>query len=293
MHRIVVLLMTSIAVNVAGCGGKGTTNISYAPPISPIGITFNLDNDGKWTVGAGAVTPVGVFALSHSFDPRPDLTYIVLRNRNTNTDQVFSMTSSGHVDVHAVGEHKLRMNREENRWIIETDTISGNLEIQVIPSTNASARIDFGENDPAFVVMPTRMLVIEHPSSFKSSDTISLESLKSIELRSVANLKFIRMVKRDNSAIAPMVSINNSDASAYNFSTLERSVKGISPNVDFKTTTAPWYVTALLWISRLVLGVGVLVAFGYAGNGDAGSAFFLLFLWVFVAIFNLQIPYMF
>ena len=171
----------------AGCGGKGSTDFKYrGPEVAPIGISFTKAEDGLWKASAGIVTSVGTFSIERTFDYRDEFTYIVLRNRDKGVDQIFKVSTSGYVDVHAVGDHRLRIQREGNQWIIDTQTISGHLDINVYPSSSAIARVDFGDNDIAMIVHSDRKIIIEQPSRFFQSKAIQIDSIKSIGLHTQA-----------------------------------------------------------------------------------------------------------
>jgi hypothetical protein len=92
-----------LAVLLTGCDGKGSTKLSYSAPIAaPLGISFSIDKDGSWVAAAGIATPVGTFAIEHTLESRDAFTYIVLRNREKGTDQVFKIGTTGYVDIHAI-----------------------------------------------------------------------------------------------------------------------------------------------------------------------------------------------
>ena len=181
-QRAYFFLTLLISSSVAGCGGKGSTKLSYSAPIVPIGISFAVDSDGAVSVAGGIATPVGTFAIEHSFPTRQEMNYIVFRNRRLGTDQVFKIGTDGHVDLHLQGEHNLRITRDGRAFVIDADTISGRIDVSVTPSGSAVARVDWGANKPDFVITSSRHLLIEYPSMFVRTEKIPLDTIETLEL---------------------------------------------------------------------------------------------------------------
>lgn len=279
----------------AGCGGKGSTKLSYqAPAALPLGISFTLDKDGSWILAAGIATPMGTFSIEHTFASRDEFTYIVLRNREKGTDQVFKIGITGYVDVHAIGEHRLRMQRDGNRWIIDTQTISGTLTIKVYPSNAAIARVDFGEYDPEFVVTTDRKLIIEYPSSWSSPQSIPLDSVQAITLIEgsvVLDQSLSITWKRDIHDDPIKINIVNKTDSDMNFASLSKSIGTITPHVSCNKNT---YYSDLFILSILIIMsffVGLVIG---CDNVLSTLVIFYVAPWLFliqllVAIANLSI----
>lgn len=244
------LIATLLISLLAGCGGKGSTKLSYSPPASPTVISFSADKDGNWTIAAGLATPMGTFSIEHTFETRDDFTYVVLRNRDKGTDQVFKIGSAGHVDLHVIGEHKLRMQREGNKWIIDTQTISGTLEVAVYPSDSA-IRIGFGGyGDPTFKLTTDRMLVVEYP--FFSSRSIPLDSVERITLNKMSGYEeqHLEVAWRDAIDDKPLsISLSDRPDLSANFATFRNAVASIDGRILFTTSST----SSLWWIHTLII----------------------------------------
>jgi len=251
-------------VFVAGCGGKGSTKVSYqTPPFSPFKISFTMNQKGVWEVDVGIATPVGIFSISQEFGSRGDFTYIVLRDRAKGTDQVFKMGVTGYVDIHTVGEHKIRLQQEDNRWIIETETISGRLEFEVHPSSTAIARVDFGPSDPDIVVSTNRTIVIEYAGIFSSPRTVPLDSIASITLTRMSphapTLSFQWKEGATHDELAD-IAIGDSDHVDANFAALEQAISKVVDHVTFEQSTN-WLGSICLWCFLIFLILGWCGAF--------------------------------
>jgi hypothetical protein len=175
--KSIPLALSACLMLIAGCGGKGSTKLTYGLPAAPLQFSIAMDKDGICTVGGGIVSSVGTFAIEHSFPTREELTYIIIRNRTRGTDTVFKISESGFVDLHAVGDHTFRMHREDNNFYFDITSEWGTLDFKAYPSQTAIARVDFGEQHPDAVVTNDRKLILEYPSIFKSSDTIYLDTM--------------------------------------------------------------------------------------------------------------------
>lgn len=256
--HLLPLAVFAMAAFIAGCGGKGSTKLSYAPPFLPFHISFSMSHKGVWEVQAGAVTPLGTFAISQEFGRRDDFTYIVLRDRTKGTDQVFKIGVTGYVDIHAVGEHKIRLQQDDNRWIIETESLSGSLDFEICPSNSAVARIDLGESDPDIVIATNRTMIIEYPSIFSSPRTVPLDSLKSMtlatgwETRPILSFEWKEGVDHDR--LNP-IGICDRQNAEDNYEALQAAVSQVTDHLEFKRATnwAGSIGSAILFVFLIVV----------------------------------------
>lgn len=258
------LLAIAAALCCVGCGGKGSTTVTYRPSQLPLEIRLKQEDGGLWTVSGGLVTPAGVFAIEQQFDMREQFTYIVLRDQSKGTDQVFKVGATGYVELHTTGEHKLRIKREDKKIIVDVDTLSGTIDVLVFPESSAIGRIDFGQDDPDIVVFDDRRLVIEYPSIFSSSDSLNLDAIQSVTLRRTLHHKSVVFTWKSATEHEPLeLSLADQANADRNFSELQSTLKAIAPGVRFeRQTPASGTIVALLCTVLVVgitgLGVGLL-----------------------------------
>jgi len=241
--RLRVTSLSMMLVVASGCGGKGTTRLAYQPHGAPIQITFQSNKDGSWTVGGGIVTPVGTFLIEHTTAARDEFTYIVMRDRKKGTDEVFKIGNTGYVEVHTVGEHKLRVYRDGNRVIIDTETINGSITVNVYPSSTALARADFGPEAPDVIVTSDAKLIVEHPSIWRRNQHVPLASVKAIELqRQVLSSHYrLRVEWKDGIKAEPLdISFGSSDSADTEFQTMKAGIAKVAPHVLVRQGRTWW-----------------------------------------------------
>lgn len=233
---LIFSMTASMLLATLGCGGKGSTSFSYSTP-GPVGITFAVDGGGNANVSGGFATLLGRFSVNHSFSKRSDYSYIILRDRNRGTDQVFKISKTGYLEVKTSGEHVIRVEQADDAFVLDIQQISGTFEVTAYPSDTTIARIDFGPYDPDIVVTKNRNIIVEHWNVFRSNQTISIDSLKSVQLneQSVgtgpATLVFNWKDTVEGEPIE--VSIQNSDEVKDNFAMLRSATRQVSYGVDF------------------------------------------------------------
>ena len=273
-----ILLVLTVFFSVS-CGKKSKTDFVYKAPI-PVEIRCSRQNDGLWKISGGVpVQGVGVFAIEQTFDTRDEYTYIVLRDRSKGTDQVFKIATKGYIELHTVGEHKIMVQRDENKVTLDVATISGFFDFKVYPDSKAVARVEFGQGQPDFVVFSDKRLGIEYQSYIWADDSLSLDSIQSITYRkSYRDRRLIFNWKADvkdnpKPFELPLGDWQNDEK---NFTALQQSINQFAPNVRFEREIDSSFVS-FMWVA---LAVGVVCTFliGFFMNthltgGNLGKGF--------------------
>lgn len=167
-------------ISFAGCGKRSKTELTYRPPVAPLQFHCSRQSGGLWKIGGGAVTQAGIFGVEQTFDMRDEFTYLILRDRKEGTDQVFKIATKGYVELHTKGEHKLRVQREENKVVVDVETLAGSFDFKVFPDSEAVARVVLGRFQPDLVVFTDRRLAIEYGSIFQADEYLSLDAIQSV-----------------------------------------------------------------------------------------------------------------
>jgi hypothetical protein len=245
-----LLFITLIGLFSVSCGKKAKTNFAYQPTGIPLSFKCSRQADGLWQISGGAITPVGIFAIEQTFDMRDEFTYLVIRDRAKGSDQVFKLGTKGYVELHTIGEHKIRIEREENKIILDVDTVSGSFDFNIYADGEIVTRVEFGNGDPDFLILNSKRLVIEYQGAtgiFWNDDSLPLDSLQSVELVRVFGSGGIIFHWKDSvkEGTTPFIlNLSSLKDSEKKFSDLQKALADSAPHITFKQT----YSNLLLYI---------------------------------------------
>jgi hypothetical protein len=241
-HRILlplaVFAASTFCVSITGCGkSRGTTKLTYSPPAAPLALSFTSDSQGNWTVAAGIATPLGTFSIEHQFARQPENTYIVFRDRKKGTDQVFALSTKTYVEIYTKGEHRLLIHREENKFIIDAETISGTITAKLHNLDSYVGRITWDSADyPDLVITYERLLVVDNTVLGKDATHVSLDSVKRIDLVGSMFQYALVVNWKDGIQNEPAwLAYPNDDAARVKFAMLQDTIKSVAPDVTFST----------------------------------------------------------
>lgn len=269
-RAIVAVLLATIVAAGSGCD-DGNTRVAVTAPVAPLGFSISRDSEGDWTIGVGAITRFGGFAIEHTFATDAGYTYIVIRDRERGKDQVFRMASDGWVEAHAVGDHRIRFSREGKRkWIFDVQTKEGTIDFRVYPSGKELARVVFSSKEPTFTVWADNRLTIKEPHWLGLGDkqNISLDSVERVEWRRslLAGPNQLRIKWKDGIAEKPLsIQLARSEKCEGDFAILRGAISQASPRVQFAETAGhlPSGLAAFLLLLTFVAGcMGAASAFG-------------------------------
>lgn len=259
---------------VAGCGKKSKTSVDFRPAGTPLSFKCSRQADGLWTVSGGIVTQVGIISIEQTFDMRDEFTYLVFRDRAKGTDQVFKLATKGYVELHTVGEHKIRVQREENKVLIDVETLSGSFDLNVYPDSEAVARIEFGNGQPDFVFFTDKRLAVEYQSVIWSDDSLPLGAIQSVTFEKGLNARTLVFNWKPNVEVRPQpfqVVLTDIQTAEKNFLALQNAFAEYAPDVKFEQRSS----------SR-----GVVSAFILALISLPGTLLLIKWVWIGYRAFN-------
>lgn len=272
-----ILLILLLSLALAGCGKKSKTSLTYVPHGVPVAIKCSRQADGLWTLSGGLITHVGIFSIEQSFDTRDEFTYLVLRDRAKGTDQVFKLATKGYVKLHTVGEHRIQVERDDNKVVIDVETVSGAFGFDVFPDSEAVARVEFGSGQPDFVLFSDRRLAVEYQSYIWSDDSLPLDSVQSITYRKSFGSRALVFDWKPAAKDHPepfQVNLTDRLTAEQNFSALQRALAQAAPHVQFKRSTDTQFVAAV-WAALAGSGLFTLAmvaaaVYSFRVNGKVG-----------------------
>ena len=283
---------------VVGCGKKAKTEVTFRPNVLPAIFKCSRQNDGLWMVGGGVVTQYGIISLEQTFDTRDEYTYLVLRNRQKGIDQVFKLGVKGYVEIHTLGEHKLRIQRDENKVVVDVETISGTFDINVFPDSQAIARIELGSGQPDLVVFTDKRLTVEYDSVFWKDDSLPLDSIQSISFqKGLYSRSCVFKWKDDvkNQTTPFVLSFSDMKTAEGNFLVLKKTVEENAPHIRFERVTNKGAILSLIFVAvffGVILGASILMTVTSIKDGRTGKAVFGCFLCL-VTFFGFVAPLLF
>lgn len=263
LTTFLLLLLLLLSLALSGCGGGAKTTGYYKTPFVPVEVKLSRQANGLWTAGGGLATPVGTFGIEQTFDTRAEFTYLVLRDRARGTDQVFKLATRGYVEFHMVGEHRMRVDRQDNKLTVDVDTLAGSFDFKVYPDSEAVARVEFGDGEPDFVVFNDRRLAVDYQSILWENDWVSLDSVEKVVYRKGYRDRALVFHWKPEVRDQPPfeVSLGDWPSCEKNFQALHAAVGEFAPHVRFERgLNAP--VALTLWVS---LGLNGLLALSMLG----------------------------
>ncbi|HRH40525.1 MAG TPA: hypothetical protein PKY82_02690 [Pyrinomonadaceae bacterium] len=240
---------------------RSKTTFEYRPNVIPVSLQIKKTDDGLWSVSGGVITPVGIFAIEHTFDVKDKFTYLVLRDRAKGTDQVFKIGMTGYVELHTKGEHKLRIQRDDNKVVVDVDTISGSFELLVYPESQAVARVSLGTGEPNIVITSDKRLIVEYESIILNDPSFPLESLESITFRKSFLTRRLYFNWKSGIKDTPpqffFDFLKRSDAEP-GFADLQTAFATYAPNIKFEKSESdsPFYIALAIFLSSLLGAFG-------------------------------------
>jgi hypothetical protein len=227
------------------------------------------EGDGLWKASGGFVTQYGVFAIAQSFDTRDQFTYLILRDRAKGTDQVFKLATKGYVELHTIGEHRIRLEREENKLIVDVETTSGTIAFDVYPDSQAVTRIELGHDQPDFVFFTDKRLAVEYDSYIWSDASIQLDSIQTVTYqKTFGNRSLIFDLKPEITDHPPqpfVVKLTDIPTADKNVLALESALAQFAPKVTLQRTIITTYAQ-FLWLlvfltGAVMIGAGTVVIY--------------------------------
>jgi hypothetical protein len=251
--RLLMLLIFTSAV-FSGCGKKDKTRITFRPNVAPLSFSFSRQESGLWSASAGVITSYGILSIEQEFDRREEFTYIVFRDRAKGTDQVFKVGSKGYVELHTIGEHKLKMQREENKIVVDNEAISGTVEVNIYPDSQAVVRVEF-VNGPDFVLFTDRRLNVEYNSLIWSDDSLLLDTVQSVTYHKGLNYRRLVFdlksdIKGQSTPLAVDLPTRGGNIEK-DLQSLQSAFSQVAPNIRFERISHKGFAASLVVIETV------------------------------------------
>ena len=235
-YLMILVFLTPILFS--SCGKKDKTRITFQPNVAPLAFSFTRKEEGLWSAGTGIATPYGIFMIEQEFDRREDFTYIVFRDRAKGIDQVFKVGSKGYIELHTLGEHKLRLQREENKIVIDDEAITGTITVEIYPDSQAVAKIEFTDG-PDVVLFSDKRLKVEYNSLLWSDDALLLDSIQSVTCEKGMNYRMLtfnwKQTIKDKTVPLTVMLLPKGNIE-QDILSLQSAFNQVAPHVEFKRT---------------------------------------------------------